>query len=69
MGQVFSRHGMSILGLIAVIGIDVHLIQRIKPHFQEAPSTEVWFCLSWMAMVTEAGFGIIWYKVNPKKWS
>lgn len=67
MGQILSRHGLSILGLLVVIAIDIHLLMIIRPHFEEAPSTKVWFCLSWMAMVTEAGFGIIWYKINPKK--
>ena len=67
MGQVFSRHGGTILALLIVVGIDLHLTWIIKPYFDYAPTTKVWFCLAWMTIVTETGLGILWYHVKDRK--
>ncbi len=64
MGQIFSRHCGAILGLLFILAIDIHLAFIIKPHFNDAPNTKVWFCMAWMGILTEAGFGIIWYKIK-----
>lgn len=64
MGQIFSRHGGTILALVAIIGIDIHLLFIIKPLFHEIPTTEVWFCLAWMGMITEAGITLIVHKLK-----
>lgn len=64
MGQILSRYGGTILILLVVLGIDIHLTLIIRPYFKDIPNTEVWFCLAWMGMITEAGFGAVWFKIN-----
>jgi len=52
--------------LLCVFALDIHLTLIIRPHFKEQPDTEVWFCLTWMALITESGLGLIWYQLNHK---
>jgi hypothetical protein len=67
MKQLFNKHGGTILALLIVIAIDLHLTWIIKPHFDDTPTTKVWFCLAWMTIVTETGLGILWYHVKDNK--
>ena len=67
MGQIFSRFGVSFLIILIAAALDVHLLFLIKPHFKETPNTEVWFCLEWMAFVTEGALGILWYRVTKTR--
>jgi len=66
MGQVFSRSRNTILILIVATALNIHLLLIIKPHFHEVPDTEVWFCLEWMALVTEGAVGLLWYNYKNK---
>lgn len=52
--------------LLILIGIDIYLTYILLDDFDENLVTRDWFCLEWMAIVTEAGMGLTWYKLTKR---
>ena len=69
MGQIFNNTRRTILALVllAVIGIDTHLVVIIKQHFDVLPTTKDWFCLEGMAIITEIGIGVVWFSLTNRR--